>query len=388
MPIDADGNRADIIMSSDSTVARTNWARLYEQYFGAAARDVTKRVKVLTGLDDTASMYKVEALDPKVFDAAYDYLMGYYKLISPRQHHFFNLEISAEDKIEHMYDVLRDGVYNDIPIDNPLSTPQMVKDVESTVHALTGLNYRPTYGPVSYVGSSGRRVTTKDNVRIGPLYIMLLDKIADDWSSTSTGKLQHYGVLSPQTRIEKFSTPFRNSPVRTIGETEGRIFVGYCGLEAIAEMLDRSNNPLTQRNINWNILTADKPSNIDNVVDREHIPLGSTRPLQLVKHIFSCSGFLPEYIPESQSVGAVDDSDLIARFTQGANTSYKTTKTTVKEPGKVAERRHPVIGIKADKTRKRLENVLQTVEDVELDVPQVDFDVDLDVERTESSIDE
>jgi hypothetical protein len=129
---------------------------------------------------------------------------------------------------------------------------------------------------------------------------MLLEKIADDWSSVSSGKLQHFGILSPITKAEKFSYPYRNSPVRTIGETEGRIFASYCGREAIAEMMDRSNNPMTQRNVIWNILQSDKPTNIDSVVDRNYVSLGGSKPIQLIKHMFECAGFIPYYEPEDK----------------------------------------------------------------------------------------
>ena len=102
---------------------------------------------------------------------------------------------------------------------------------------------------------------------------MLLDKIADDWSSVSSGKLQHFGVLAPMTKTEKFALPYRNSPVRTIGETEGRIFSGYCGREAIAEMMDRSNSPNTQRAVVWNILNSQNPTNIDKIVDSYNLDI-------------------------------------------------------------------------------------------------------------------
>lgn len=288
MPVDSDGNRAEIVMSADSTQARTNYARLYLQYFGAAARDITKTLRKMTGLNEKTNIHQVEALNKDLFHQAYNFLLGYYQCISPKQFSFFS-NLKIEDKIEHLFDVLSKGVYNFIPIGNPIDPVDMVKAVE--------VYHRPTYGPIVYRGASGEMVTTEDKVRIGPMYFMLLDKIADDWSAIATGRLQHYGVLSPQTRADKFTAPFRESPTRTLGEAEARIVAGYCGREAIAEMMDRSNNPLAQRNINYNILNAEFPTNIEHVVDRSYIPLGSTRPLQLVQHIFNCAGFHATYVP-------------------------------------------------------------------------------------------
>ena len=292
MPVDKDGNSADVIMSADSTVARTNFARLYEQYYSAAARDVTKAIRKMTGLNEKTSIYKVQELPQDQFDKAYNYLLGYYECISPKQYQFFATRIE-EDRREHLYDVIKDGVYNFIPIGNPIDPKQMVASIQA--------KYPPTYGRVRYRGISGEIVETDENVRIGPMYFMLLDKIADDWSSISTGRLQHYGVLSPQTRADKYTQPYRESPVRLLGEAEARIVAGYCGRAVVAEMMDRSNNPLAQRNITYNILNAKYPTNIDHIVDREYIPLGSTRPIQLVQHIFNCAGFQAKYIPEKNT---------------------------------------------------------------------------------------
>lgn len=289
MPVDADGNRADVIMDNASVIARMNIGKLYEHYLGGAARDVTKQVCKILGVKANVTQDRIETIDKSVRDDAYRYLMHFYQLCSSRQFEFFK-NLSDEEKCEHLKDVVNEGVYIYYPIDNDKDIVEMVKNIEKT--------FKPTYGPVSYVGDSGQRTMTKEKVRIAPLYLMLLDKIADDWSAVSSGRQQHFGVLSPMNKSEKFAFPFRNSPVRTIGETEGRIFAGYCGVEAIAEMMDRSNNPMTQRNMVWNILNSETPGHIDKVVDREFIPLGGSKPLQLVKHIFNVSGMGVVYEPE------------------------------------------------------------------------------------------
>lgn len=293
MPMDSEGNSADVVLGAESVGSRMNLGRLYEHYLSAAARDMTKRIRSMLGINVKAvSLDKVITMDPMVFNAAYSTLMEFYKLISEKQYIFYTAQVSDAERYEHIRDIVNEGIFIFLPIDNQKDTPEIVKDLEK--------HFRPTYGPVTYVGDSGNRCTTERNVRIAPLYMMLLDKIADDWSSVSSGKHQHFGVLSPPTKSEKFSYPFRNSPVRTIGETEGRIFAGYCGREAIAEMMDRSNSPMTQRNVVWNIMNADKPGNIEKVVDREYNKLGASRPLQLVRHIEICAGFVAKYEPEEQ----------------------------------------------------------------------------------------
>ena len=299
MPIDADGNRADIVMDSASVISRMNLGRLYEHHINSVIRDVAKTIRNILGVQAKISAARLTQISPDIIQHAYMHLMRLYQIVCEKQYKFFAHEVSEDEKYEHLASVVNDGIYLYYPTDNNRNTPEVIKNLEKA--------FKPVYGPVTYTGDSGIQTTTANNVRIAPLYIMLLDKIADDWSSVHSGKLQHFGVLSPTTKSEKFSNPHRNSPVRTIGETEGRIFAGYCGREAIAEMMDRSNNPATQRNVVWNILNSDKPTDIDHVVDRNFIRLGGARPLQLVRHIFGTAGYNIVYEPEAPVSASISE---------------------------------------------------------------------------------
>lgn len=297
MPIDVDGNRAELVMDSGSTIHRMNLGRLYEQYIGATSVFVRNTLKDMLSHSDEGHEYTKKMLktlidtNDKTFDQAYNHLLGFIKIIS--DHHYEKLvNLSISEKIEYMADVLCDNLLVYYPINNKKEPVDIVTELEK--------HYPSTYGPVSYVGESGNKVTTKRNIRIGPMYIMLLEKIADDWSAVSYGKLHHFGVLAIMTKSEKYTYPFRNNPVRTIGETEGRVFLGYCGKEAIAEMMDRSNNPLTQKQLVQNLLMSDKPSNIDKLINRNIIPYGGSRPLQLINHITVCSGWKSTFVKESK----------------------------------------------------------------------------------------
>jgi len=292
MPIDADGNRADVVFDPASTISRMNLGRLYEQYLNSASRDIAKHIRNLLGLSKApCSVEKLSCCEETQIQQAYQHLLEYYRLVSDRQYTFFS-SLTEDERMEHLADVVAKGIYLYIPIDNNIDSVEMVRNVEAFV--------KPTYGPVSYVGNSGIRCTTKKSVRIAPMYIMLLDKIADEWSSVSTGRLQHFGVLSPTIKSEKFSFPYRNTPTRTVGETEGRIYASYPGPLCIAEMMDISNNPQTQRHIVNNILSAPEPTNISKVVDRSVIPFGNSKNLQLVNHSLMCSGIRIAYVPEEQ----------------------------------------------------------------------------------------
>lgn len=296
MPVDAEGNRAEMVTAAEATIARMNIARLYEHYFNAISRTVRNLVlktMVTSGIvtDGKVTVNKLSMINRSVIDEAYRPLLQYYEIISKEQFEQV-VNFNEEDRLEHLTNVINRPIFTYYNINSQVDNVEAVKLLEAI--------FKPVYGPVTYRGNSGKMVTTTEKVRIAPLYVMLLDKIADDWSSVSSGKLQHFGVLAPITKSEKFAYPYRNSPVRTIGETEARIYGGYCGREAIAEMMDRSNNPATQRNIIWNLLNADKPSALEHVVDREYIPLGGARALQLQKHITAAAGSKAVYEPEDR----------------------------------------------------------------------------------------
>lgn len=295
MPVDEHGNRADIIMSAEGTANRTNFGRAFEQYYNSASRDVLRRLRTDLGVGPDVRrslpfLRQIEKTNPNLIEGAINYLLGYYKILTPLQYNDMVSGVYQKPLIEHLAHVLdasKDGIHLELSSENPPESEQIVHDLEQ--------HYRPLLGPVTYVGNSGRRVTTKNNVRIGSVYILLLEKIADDWTAVSSGKLQHLGVLSQVTNADKNSQPNRNQAIRARGESEIRIFNSYTGPLATAEMLDRDNNPLTHKAINFSILSAEKPTDIPVAVDRDIIPLGSSRPLQLTKHILQTGGIQFNY---------------------------------------------------------------------------------------------
>ena len=298
MPVDEAGNVADVVMDPNSTIARMNLGRLYEQYINAASRDV--RVKIMKDLGlvgNEKNLQKLlEDMNEHLIEKSWSYLLGFYSIVSPKMYSWF---ISGEyigSKHEHLACIIKRGIFLYIPTDNEPESEDIIKELEK--------NYRPVYGPVSYIGNSGRRVTTINPVRIGGLYMILLEKIADDWTAVSSGKLQHFGVLSQVTNSDKYSQPSRNQAIRALGESEIRIYVSYAGPEVTADILDRNNNPATHKEILKNILEAEQPTNIFSAVDRSKFPLGGSKPLTLVKHIGMCSGWkfvykkhIPNYKP-------------------------------------------------------------------------------------------
>jgi hypothetical protein len=290
MPVDADGNVADFVFDPGSTLNRMIVSRLYEQYFKAASRDVLKRIIIGLGVNPNLrpvplkhEMQRIQREHPEKFEAAWSYLISYYRTMVPEQAKVFEEGRHGSTPLSHLTHIISEGIIVlQIRPDHPLELKNMVADVEES--------FAPTYGPVSYIGYSGKRVTTRKNVRVAPMTILMLEKIADSWSAVSSARLQHFGVLATMSNADKYSQPIRHNPTRALGESELRILTSYAGGLVAAEMMDRNNNIASHKEIVLNILKSATPTNIELAVDRNKIPLGGSKPSQLVKHIMSCGG--------------------------------------------------------------------------------------------------
>lgn len=303
MPVDEEGNVADVVMSGDATINRANPGRMYETYTNAAARDTHKRMSSMLGVKpfdrEVALFNQISKLPEATVQKAWDYLMGLYGIVSPEMIKWFITGQIAATPQEYLAEVIhRDlGLY--VPTDNLPEAQDVVMAIENNPA------YRPVYGPVSYVGNSGKRVTTINKVRIARLYIILLEKTGDDWSAVSSSKLQLFGVLSQITKNDKYSQPVRAQAVRVAGEGEVRILAANCGERFTAEILDINNNPLAHQAMVSGILSADKPGNIDQLVDRKLIPYGGHKGLQLFKHMCEVSGFQMVFAPHDPNAPKV-----------------------------------------------------------------------------------
>jgi DNA-directed RNA polymerase beta subunit len=304
MPVDAHGNRADAIMDGGATVSRMNYGRLYEHFFNAASRDLVRELTIGLGFqkgekDLFKKVSRLEEENPALFEHAWNRLMGLYEIISPRQYAIF-IDGRYEGgrhgyRSQHLAKVIKhyldknQGAHLWVPTDNQPELTDIVRNLQAFCP--------PLNGSVSYVGNSGRRVNTVNPVIIAPLYVMLLEKIADDWSACPSGKLQHFGVLSQLSAGDKYSKPTRTQPIRAMGESEVRIYTAYCGTEVTADLLDRNNNPFTHKYMLNQLFSTDKPTAIKTIVDRTKVPMGGSKPLQLIKHIASAGGWKFVYEP-------------------------------------------------------------------------------------------
>lgn len=273
MPCNSEGVHADVIKDPLSVIKRSNGGQIYEQWTNNASFQAAKRALSLPSWQD-----------------AFDELMRYYRAASPYMYYHCKEILNDDHKRKaHVEEVQKDGIYLRIPPNSPNIGMQQVRDIEA--------NHPSFIGPVTYRGNSGRMITTKRPVVIATKYMMLLDKTGEDWSAVSIAKRQHHGIVSQLSRADKYLGPNRESAVRFGGESEVRLMGSVMESDAVAEVLDRTNSLATSEHINYNLLEAEQPTNIQSLVNRKVVPRGQARPLQLMKHLVGCAGSRFVYAP-------------------------------------------------------------------------------------------
>lgn len=299
MPTDVHGVRADVVMDPNSTINRSIVGRLFEQHTNCAAAETYRGLLKILPIEDKVLqdepiehvIDRIESLGRDRGLMAFEYLMGYYRIASPVLADCYEdglLATTDDARIRFVAEAIQKGYECKIVgTHRPTNQQKLSTDVAL---GLENSIYRPTLQPLTYVGNSGERVTTTKPARLGQMYFMLLEKIGDDGSAVSSARTQHFGVIAQLGRGDKYSKPARLQGPRGGGEAELRNFLSFCGAEWAVEMMDRNNNPETHRIAVRNLLTAENPSNIDNLIDRSKHKLGGARPMLLINHLLNVSG--------------------------------------------------------------------------------------------------
>ena len=270
MPVDEAGNRADIIVDGLSTIKRMNPSRLTEQYIKAAARDTWHRLRDRAQKGESNYQLRKE-------------LTQFYGLVNPRMLEFGSI-INQDGLVSqrHLDKVLQTGIYVYLPTSKEREPLEIVRDLRRY--------FPPVHSKVTYRNQRGTYVTTKDDVLVGPMYIMLLERTGKSWSAVASARLSHFGIPTKLTANDRDNTPVRQTPVR-FGEDECRLFMAMIGARAAARFYNRTANPVLRKVIQSNILKSERPSAIEQVYDRQEYPSGNTRMNSLIRHFAECAGW-------------------------------------------------------------------------------------------------
>lgn len=289
MPVDELGNRADVITDSNSTISRMNLGRAYHHYLGAFSRDNKHRLihHFLSkyGNDFLSKMTKEDV------DYAISYMRSMYNLLNSELDGFIT-SLNEEEREHHVKNALLKDITLYYPPDNEKNIVDVIDQIEQT-------EFKPHLGKVTYVDEYGVTVTSEDDIRIGKMPILLLDKVAFDYSAVSSAKVNSFNFPIKGSNIDKYRYPHNLTPTTTLGETEVRILSSFADPVMVAEMIDLAMNPVSHKLLVKGILESDKAYDPNFDIPRDIADYGHTKSLGLLRHIFAAAGFDIRYLPEN-----------------------------------------------------------------------------------------
>lgn len=282
MPRDKFGNVADVISDGvSSTVSRMNLGRVYEAYMGAYSRD--NRQRLINALHQQYGPNFLETMPDEGYTYARDFLRTFHSFINSESLSFID-SLSSIDFRKYLKEVVQRGLFIFYPTDNEYNIIDVVENIEASP-------LKPNMGKMTYTDGLNRTVETKDELLMGVMYIMFLDKIANTHSAVSSAKVNNFHFPTKGTNQDKVQTPHSYTPGKFLAETENRILASYTSNKAVADMMDLALNPNTHKSLYRGILEDPTPFSNRFKIDRTSIRYGSTKSLQVQQHIFAAAGF-------------------------------------------------------------------------------------------------
>lgn len=289
MPRDELGNVVDVITDSMSTISRMNLGRAYQAFFGATSRDERQRfINRFKNKYGDDFLYKMNTED---FAYVRSHLLSLYSKINPDMEEFIT-SLNEEELFAHFKRIVENILAIYYPPDNDYNVTDVIDSIEASEH-------KPHLGKLTYVDELGNRVTTDENIRVGQLYFMFLEKIANNYSGVSSSKVNNFGFPVKGTNLDKFKYPHSLTPTKTLGETEERILQSFAPPEVIADMIDITLNPISHKLLIKGILESPTGFDPNFNIDREKVEYGQTKSLMILKHIFNAFGM--DFVHEEES---------------------------------------------------------------------------------------
>ena len=298
MPVDELGNRAEVITDSMSTISRMNLGRSYQSYMGALSRD--NRIRLFNHFANKYGPYEIlNKVTNEDLDYFRTYMQGIYSHINSEMVEFLSM-LNDQELHEHMKEVLQEAMYLYYPPDNENCITDVISNFEKSP-------FKPHLGKVSYVDELGIRVTTTEDVRIGQMYFLVLEKIGGSYSAVSSSKVNNFGFPVKGTNLDKHKYPHSLTPTTTLGETEVRILTSFASPEMIADMIDITLNPISHKLLIKNTLENNKAYDTKFDIDRNIVEYGNTKSLAILHHLFNAAGF--DFAYEDEKPPTIDPND-------------------------------------------------------------------------------
>lgn len=280
--------RAEMIVDSSSSISRMNMARLYQPYFCGASRFVQYNLRNMANGRDIYTIPENEV------ESMYRYLMGFLGKFATEQ---FDAYAQADElqKREILNECLTEEVFVMHKVTSEKKAYQIQRDIENSEYAPP---HTKIIIPTQHEDGTITYDESEEKIYIAPLYTMVLNKNADNMSYNSSPDLNIFKFPNTVSSINKDKLPYRRSPIRSISETEYRLYTVTGGRRGIGELKDRANSVPTHMAIYNNILRSDNPTDVNDIVNRKINKFGQDSGIKLVESTFKMLGLDFEYFKE------------------------------------------------------------------------------------------
>lgn len=269
MPKTKDGRVVEMLLASGSSTHRMNPGRNFEHECNASLYQERNNVR--------------KYLQEKGLAYTWDYLMDYYSVLSPAYHEIISQGITRkEDKAQHVDEFIR----GQLQVYMPYGSVKTGTEHSLKINEMFPVKFDTIYLYDEYLGN---HVESISPFMVADMYIIRLEKIGENWASTSIPRRQHHGVISKLSSDTKTALPYRDQAIR-FGETEHRSFLAACNPAVISSMLIMANNSEMCNDAVRTILTADKPTAIRELVPYHDIQKYQSVSVMRTYHMMGCYG--------------------------------------------------------------------------------------------------
>ena len=288
MPRDQHGNYLDMVVDPMSLTKRMNLGKIIEPRLSSTQLEYARMLRADLGLpdEDTELTIARSHLEDKTSEWRrnwFDRLQTFYALLTPRQHEFLKT-YNDEDVLDHLTHCVGEGVRPWFPTDNPV--------VYSDVHPQLAAEHPVNKGKMTMLNSRGETVPIRDDIVVGDLYMIVLEKLGKDLSAVASAKILANGVPAKQSSSDNGANHTRTNPVRLPSETDFRWMLMSMGGDAVRDLQERGNSPEIHEEVYETILTAENPMKIQSVVDRTRFHYNHNRVARQVRQLQTCNGVI------------------------------------------------------------------------------------------------
>jgi hypothetical protein len=295
MPFNSLGIRADLVRSPETIGNRLIPGALYSQAFTEASRTVKYKIAELFNskcLDSRGKVFERPVSFPEDrVEEAFRHINTVSDLTG------FNpyKNLTYSEKVEVICSILADEFYLKYNVESEAIAGVVAANLAKLGYS--GNKYKTFIKkPRENISDDGVITITYDLVEfddemiISPAYIYLIAKTADEYSVCASAKTNHFDMPSTGSGRRKHSTKHKDTPAKVTGETERRLSAGNTSMFGTAHHLDMITNKDSHKETLKGILEAEKPSNIECLIDRRTYGFKPNGVTSTIEALFNAHG--------------------------------------------------------------------------------------------------